>query len=207
MNPFRLLTEKGWQRTPQTAAGVYVEPSQALGHPPQKTALMFLLGVIGVLFGLFITAYFIRMELGDWRPLPEPPLLWVNTAILFLASIVLQWTHSRLRSARESGVRAALLIGALLTLAFVYGQVEAWQQMRAAGYFIYSNPANAFFYIITGVHAVHVLGGLYVWLRTGVRVLGGTAPEQIRLAVELCAVYWHFLLLVWLLVFAVLSNT
>ena len=120
---------------------------------------MFLLGVIGVLFGLFITAYFIRMELGDWRPLPEPPLLWVNTAVLFLASIVLQWTHSRLRSGRESGIRPALLIGALLTLAFVYGQVEAWQQMRAAGYFIYSNPANAFFYIITGVHAVHILGG------------------------------------------------
>lgn len=207
MNPFRLLTEKGWQRTPQTAEGVYAEPSQALAHPPQKTALMFLLGVVGVLFGLFVTAYFIRMELGDWRPMPEPPLLWVNTAILFAASIVLQWTHSRLRSANEGGVRAALLLGAVLTLAFVYGQVEAWQELRAAGYYMASNPANAFFYIITGIHALHVLGGLYVWLRAGMRVLTGTALEQIRLAVELCAVYWHFLLLVWLLVFALLSNT
>lgn len=207
MNLFRLLTEKGWQRTPQMAEGVYAEPSQALAHPPQKTALMFLLGVVGVLFGLFVTAYFIRMELGDWRPMPEPPLLWVNTAILFAASIVLQWTHSRLRSGNDRGIRMALLLGAVLTLAFVYGQVEAWQQMRAAGYFMYNNPANAFFYIITGIHALHVLGGLYVWLRAGVRVLSGTAPEQIHLAVELCAVYWHFLLLVWLLVFALLSNT
>lgn len=207
MNLFRLLTEKGWQHTPQTAEGVSVEASQALAHPPQKTALMFFLGVVTVLFGLFITAYFIRMKLADWRPMPEPALLWVNTAILFLASIVLQWTHSRLKSGRDDHVKTALVIGALLTFAFVYGQVEAWQQMRAAGYFMYNNPANAFFYIITGVHALHIVGGLYVWLRAGFRVFSGTAPEQIRLSVELCAVYWHFLLLVWLLVFAVLSNT
>jgi len=207
MNPFRVLTEKGWHRTPHTAEGVSVEVSQALGHPPQKTALMFFLGVVGVLFGLFITAYFIRMELEDWRPMPEPVLLWVNTAILFMASVVLQWTHHQLKHGRDTGIRPALLLGAVLTLGFVYGQVEAWQQMRAAGYFMYNNPANAFFYVLTAVHALHILGGLYVWLRAGLRVLTGTAPEQIRLSVELCAVYWHFLLLVWLLVFAVLSNT
>ena len=207
MNPFRLLTEKPWQRTPQTAEGFSVEASQALGHPPQKTALMFFLGVVFVLFGLFITAYFVRMELEDWRPMPEPALLWVNTALLFGASIVLQWTHSRLKSGREAGIKSALLLGAVLTLAFVYGQVEAWQQMRAAGYFMYNNPANAFYYVLTGVHAVHILGGLYVWLRAGYRVLTGMAVEKIRLSVELCAVYWHFLLLVWLAVFAVLSYT
>lgn len=207
MNLFRVLTEKPWQRTPQTAEGVSVEVSQALGHPPQKTALMFFLGVVGVLFALFITAYFIRMELEDWRPMPEPALLWVNTGILFLASVVLQWTHSRLKAGHEGGIKTALLLGAVLTLAFVYGQVEAWQQMRAAGYFMYNNPANAFFYVMTAVHALHILGGLYVWLRAGFRVMTGTAPEKIRLSVELCAVYWHFLLLVWLVVFAVLSYS
>src|SRR5688572_17959605 len=128
MNFFRLLTEKGWHRTPQTADGLSVETSQALGHPPQKTALMFFLGVVGVLFGLFITAYYIRADLEDWRPMPEPALLWVNTAILFLASIVLQWTHSQLKHGREAGIKTALLLGAVLTLAFVYGQYDAWQQ-------------------------------------------------------------------------------
>jgi cytochrome c oxidase subunit 3 len=168
---------------------------------------MFFLGVVFVLFGLFITAYFIRMELEDWRPMPEPALLWVNTAILFLASIVLQWTHSQLKRGRESGIKTALLLGAVLTLAFVYGQYDAWQQMRGAGYFMYNNPANSFFYVLTGIHAVHILGGLFVWLRAGYRVIMGMSPENIRLSVELCAVYWHFLLLVWLVVFAVLSYT
>jgi len=207
MNPFRLLSEKGWQRTPQTPEGISVELSQALGHPPQKTALMFFLGVVFVLFGLFITAYFIRMNVEDWRPMPEPDLLWVNTALLFLGSIVLQWTHVRVKSGRDAGVKTGLLLGAVLTFGFVYGQYAAWQDMRAAGYFMYNNPANAFFYVLTGIHALHILGGLLVWARAGFRVFTGASTESIRLSVELCAVYWHFLLLVWLALFALLSNT
>jgi cytochrome c oxidase subunit III len=207
MNPFRLLGEKGWQRTPQTAEGISVEVSQALGHPPQKTALMFLLGVVFVLFGLFITAYFIRMKLDDWRPMPESNLLWWNTALLFLGSVVLQWTHVRVKSGRDAGVKTGLLLGAVLTLGFVFGQYVVWQDMRAAGYFMANNPANAFFYVLTGVHAVHILGGLWVWTRAGLRVFSGAPAESIRLSVELCAVYWHFLLLVWLVLFALLSRT
>lgn len=207
MGLFRILTEKPWQRTPQLAEGVSVEVSQALGHPPQKTALMFFLGVVGVLFGLFITAYFIRMELEDWRPMPEADFLWVNTLLLFLASIALQWTHNLLKNGRERGVKTGLLLGAALTLAFVYGQFLVWQDMRAAGYYMYNNPANSFFYVLTGIHALHILGGLWVWTRAGMRVLSGTAPEKIRLSVELCAVYWHFLLLVWLALFALISYT
>ena len=207
MSLFRILTEKGWERTPQTADGLSVEINQALGHPPQKTALMFFLGVVGVLFALFITAYFIRMTLADWRPMPEPGLLWVNTALLFLGSIVLQWTHNRLKKGRATGIKVALLLGAPLTLGFVYGQFAAWLDMRALGYYMYNNPANSFFYVLTGIHALHILGGLWVWTRAGFRVWSGTSPEKIRLSVELCAVYWHFLLLVWLVLFALLSYT
>jgi cytochrome c oxidase subunit 3 len=61
--------------------------------------------------------------------------------------------------------------------------------------------------VLTGVHVVHILGGLFVWIRAIFRVLTGMEHEKIRLSVELCAVYWHFLLLVWLVVFAVLSYT
>ncbi|MEY4641669.1 MAG: hypothetical protein RLZZ227_1663 [Pseudomonadota bacterium] len=207
MNPLRALFEKPWQRTPQTADGLSVEHSQALEHPPQKTALMFFLGVVGVLFGLFITAYFVRMELDDWRPMPESQLLWINTVLLFFGSVVLQWTHSRLKHGEASSVKAGLLLGGLLTLGFVYGQFAAWQDMRAAGYYMYNNPANSFFYVLTGIHALHMLGGLWVWTRAGIRVWSGTAPEKVGLAVELCAVYWHFLLLVWLVLFALLSYT
>ena len=70
-----------------------------------------------------------------------------------------------------------------------------------------SNPANAFYYLMTGLHAVHLLGGLWVWSKSTIRLVSGSAAKDIKLSVQLCAVYWHFLLLVWLVLFALLSNT
>ena len=77
----------------------------------------------------------------------------------------------------------------------------------ALGYYASSNPANAFFYLITLLHGVHLLGGLVAWARTSDKVRRGIAVEKVRLSVELCAVYWHFLLLVWLVMFAMLLFT
>lgn len=206
MNPFRLLTEKPWLNPP-IADGHFVASSQRSAVPAKKVALLFFLGVVSVMFGLFITAYFVRMELDDWRPMPEPALLWLNTGILFLASIVLQWTHNSLKRGQTRFLRPGLLLGALLSMAFVLGQYTVWQQMSAAGYVLYNNPANAFFYVLTGIHALHLLGGLWVWLYAGYRVWTGAAADRIKLSVELCALYWHFLLLVWLVLFALLSYT
>lgn len=207
MSLWRILTEKSWERSAQTATGYAEAAAREASLPPQKVALLFLLGVVGVMFALFITAYYVRMELPDWRPMPESGLLWLNTGLLFAASIVLQLLHARLRRGLVANVRSLLLLGAVLTLGFVYGQMEVWQQMRAAGYFMYNNPANSFFYVLTGIHALHILGGLYVWLRAGLRVLQGKPVASIRLSVELCALYWHFLLLVWLVLFALMSST
>jgi cytochrome c oxidase subunit III len=77
----------------------------------------------------------------------------------------------------------------------------------AAGYFVASNPANSFFYVITAVHGLHLLGGLVALGRTIALVWGGAEPDRARLHVELCAAYWHFLLLVWLAFFALLLLT
>ncbi len=81
----------------------------------------------------------------------------------------------------------------------------AWGELRDAGYFAQSNPATAFFYLLTAVHGLHLLGGLAVWGRTMSRLLHGAGLPDLRLSVELCTVYWHYLLLVWLALFAVLS--
>lgn len=207
MKLWRILTEKSWERSAQTAAGYAAEAAATTPLPPQKIALLLFLGVVGVMFGLFITAYFVRMELPDWRPLPTLPLLWLNTALLFAASIVLQWLHARLRAGNTRRLRSLMLLGAVLTLAFVGGQWQVWQQLRAAGYVMYANPATAFFYVLTGIHALHLLGGLYVWLRAGLRVWRQRSVQQIALSVELCALYWHFLLLVWLVLFALMANS
>ncbi len=203
MNPFRFLLEKSWQQ--QTVSGI--PEGGEFTTSPYKVALLFFLAVVTVMFGLFITAYFVRMELDDWRPMPESPLLWLNTALLFLSSITLQWTQNVLKKEHFKKLKIGLVLGALLTVGFVYGQVTVWGQMQGEGYFLYNNPANAFFYVLTGIHAIHVLGGLFVWTKTIIKYWSGAELEDLKLSTELCALYWHFLLLVWLVLFALISYT
>ena len=145
------------------------------------------------------------MELGDWFPMTEPQLLWVNTAILVLASAAFQWTRNGAVAGKAARLKPGLLVTGLLTTAFVVGQLIAWQQLQASGQFLTSNPSNAFFYLLTGAHAVHILGGMYVWARATFRVLVGTAEGgRLRRSIELCTIYWHFLLVIWLALFGLL---
>lgn len=206
MGLLQKLTEKSWE-VEGTSRAVPGRGEGGFNVAPQKVALRTFLAVLSVMFGLFIIAYYIRMELEDWRPLPEPSLLWVNTGILFLCSLSLQWTRSLVNQNEIKKVQWTMIIGGILTVAFVLGQVLAWRELNDQGYYLNSNPANAFFYLLTGIHALHLLGGLWVWTRAGIRIWFGATAENIRLSVELCSVYWHFLLLVWLVLFALLSYT
>ncbi len=104
-------------------------------------------------------------------------------------------------------MKNGLLAAGGFTFAFLAGQFWAWQQLNASGAFTLANPAYAFFLLLTALHGIHLLGGLWVWARATARVLRGAEVEKVRLSVELCTVYWHFLLLVWAVLFAVLLNT
>lgn len=166
------------------------------------------LAVATSLFALFISAYTLRMEEPDWRPVTEPNLLWINTAILILASVAFQWARNAAKSGDLRVLKSGLLLAGGLSIAFLIGQALVWQELQAAGVFVNGNPANGFFYLLTGVHGLHLLGGLWVWGRSVKRVWsGGDAAVEARTSVELCAVYWHFLLLVWAVLFGVLLST
>jgi cytochrome c oxidase subunit 3 len=185
--------------------------------PDARLGLFVFLAVVTSLFALFISAYTMRMELGDWRPLPDPNLLWLNTGLLILSSIALQWAHIATGRDQVKIARKALLVGGFFAFAFMVGQMLAWQQLVDAGYFVHTNPANAFFYLITGTHALHLLGGMVAWLhllggmvawgRTTIKLLSGREIATIRTSVELCAVYWHFLLVVWVILFGLMLST
>ena len=172
-----------------------------------RLALVVLIAVIASLFGLFLSAYLMRMQYADWRPMPEPSLLWGTTGILVLCSVVLQGACFAARSGRDEVLRTMLTAGGVLSFAFVAGQYVVWQQLHDLGYYLDANPASAFFFVLTGLHALHVLGGLVAWGRITLRAWTGGDPAGVRLGAELCAVYWHFLLAVWVVLFALLSTT
>lgn len=185
--------------------GVYGDGALAL--PPVKVGLGVFLAVATSLFALLISAYYMRMAGADWTTLAVPKGLWLNTGALILSSVAMQWTRSAARRERMDSVRIGLIAGGLFTFCFLAGQLLVWQQLSASGYFLAANPANAFFYLLTALHGLHLLGGLWVWGKTTAKVGRGGAAGEVRLSVELCTVYWHYLLLVWLVLFALLLFT
>ena len=174
---------------------------------PAKIGLLSFIAVVTSLFALFLSAYMMRMRLGDWRPVDEPNLLWLNTIVLVLASVAFQLTRGAAKRGQPLTVKIGLLVGGGCTILFLLGQLMAWQQLNASGFFMTGNPANSFFYLLTALHGLHLLGGMWVWGRTTLRILSGADAESVRLSVELCTVYWHYLLLVWIGLFALLLFT
>ncbi|CAH2396200.1 cytochrome c oxidase subunit 3 [Mesorhizobium escarrei] len=174
--------------------------------PTAKIGLGVFLAVVGCLFALFTSAYFMRMALSDWQALPLPRVLWLNTGVLVLSSIALQCASVAARRGQIDTVRLGLATAGLTALAFLVGQLVVWRELTADGYLLTANPANSFFYLITGMHGLHILGGLVGLSRTTAGAWNGARPERLRLGVELCAMYWHFLLFVWLAIFALLAG-
>ncbi|MEQ9562615.1 MAG: cytochrome c oxidase subunit 3 [Woeseiaceae bacterium] len=180
---------------------------RSLDSHSKTIALTSFLAVATSLFALFISAYTMRMHMGDWSPLSEPNLLWFNTAVLVLASIAYQLTRNASIAGRQGFLKPGLAVSGLFTVLFLVGQLLAWQRLNASGHYMTSNPANAFFYLLTAVHGLHILGGMYVWARSTIRVWTGASADSVRLSIELCTVYWHYLLLVWLVLFGLLLST
>ena len=179
----------------------------ALPTSTKTVGLTTFLAVATSLFALFVSAYTLRMKMVDWSPLTEPNILWMNTGLLVLASISYHWSRNQAVKGNLSGLKVGLTVSGLLSIVFLLGQLAAWNELNSAGKYVSSNPANAFFYLLTAVHGIHLIGGLFVWARSTLKVWTGSQSESIRLSVELCTVYWHFLLLVWVVLFALLLST
>ena len=103
-------------------------------------------------------------------------------------------------------VRLGLVTAGLTAIGFLVGQLFAWRILADEGFLLSSNPANSFFYLITGLHGLHILGGLAGLGRTTVKAWSGAPMARVRVGVEMCAMYWHFLLFVWLGLFVLFAG-
>ncbi|KQV46184.1 hypothetical protein ASE26_15650 [Duganella sp. Root198D2] len=171
----------GGQRNPQDA---------------RRIGLWVFMAVVTTLFGLFGVAYMMRAAYEDWRPIAYVPWqLYGSTGLLVLCSLSWELARRHVAAGRREAARSASIGALLLSAVFVLCQFNAWQAMMAADYGVAANPANSFFYLITGLHALHVMGGM---------VAGAFAVRRAGQAIGLCARYWHFLFVLWLAVFALL---
>jgi len=162
----------------------------------RRIGLWIFMVVVTTLFGLFGVAYMMRAAYEDWRPIAFVPWqLYCSTGLLVLCSLAWDLARRHVAAGRREAARNTSIGALVLSAMFVLSQLYAWQAMTAADYSVAANPANSFFYLITGLHAVHVMGGM---------VAGSVAVRRAGEAIGLCAQYWHFLFVLWLAVFALL---
>ena len=167
-----------------------------------RTGIWVALAAITMSFAALTSALFVRQGSGmDWQHFILPPILYANTLVLLASSVTLELARRRIsRYARgiESQIAVPmrwLLITLALGLLFVGGQYVAWLQLKAAGLYLATNPNSSFFYVFTGVHAVHVLGGLCGL----VYVIGKLHRSILRQSTFAAAAqYWHFMDVLWL---------
>ncbi len=170
-----------------------------------QVGLMGVLATVTMLFAGFTSAYLVRRSGGDWEPVPLPGMLWLNTGLLLASSVAVEMARARMKEGRDQALKLWLQISTVLGAGFVIGQVLAWRELVRRGVFLPTSPHSSFFYMLTGVHGLHVVGGILALLYALYRVSRaplGPSPER---AVKLSATYWHFVDGLWLYLFVLLS--
>ena len=203
---FQLLTEKPWEKDQIESDNEH--QGRTLSLTKHKLGLRTIMAASTVLFSLFIVAYSDRMLVNDWRNMPEPWLLWFNTGILVISSIVFHQATKYAEKEIFDKTKNCLFFIGFLAYSFLIGQLIVWYQLMGTGYYATSNVANAFFYLFTTIHGLHIIGGIYFWGKTTSKFIKRSLKkEDINNLIDICAVYWHFLLVVWLVLFGLMLSS
>jgi cytochrome c oxidase subunit III len=158
------------------------------------TGLFVLLAASTMVFAAFTSAFVVRRGMSDdWTSLPKPPVLFVNTIVLILSSVVLDLSRRALKAGNRSRFNLWWTVATALGITFLLGQAYAWRQLNDAGFFVSTNPASSFFYVLTASHAFHLLGGVAALLYVDVQALRLRLGPAKRTAIDVTAIFWHFL--------------
>src|SRR3984893_7914469 len=163
-------------------------------------------------FAAFTSALFVREgAAADWTHLVLPPILYANTVALLLGSLTLVMAsravnaHALLDSHAMKAVMGWLIATLALGVLFIVGQYEAWRQLAAQGLFLSTNPNSSFFYVFTGMHILHLLGGIAALVYLIGQLVGSHSTFR-RAAFHNTAIYWHFMGVLWLYLLFVLRT-
>jgi cytochrome c oxidase subunit III len=173
-----------------------------------ESGIWIALFAITMSFAAFTSALFIRQASTDWTHIAAPRILFVSTGVLVLSSCLMELARRGFDEGSDSQIKdrgkglMLLAVTLVLGLAFVGGQYLAWRQLAAQGLFLATNPNSSFFYLLTGVHAAHVLGGI-VALGYLLLLLAGRGSVR-RNLMNGVVVYWHFMAALWLYLLVVI---
>ncbi len=160
-----------------------------------------------MLFAGLSSAYIVLRGVPSWQNIQLPSLLWSNTAVLLLSSVAIELSRRAIRRSDLESMRRWLAVSGVLGLAFLVGQLAAWRQLVRAGVYLPSTLQSSFFYILTGLHGLHLLGGVVALGIVLVMAFKNRLSAFRYEPLKLCSTYWHVMdaLWVWLFLLLLLS--
>jgi cytochrome c oxidase subunit 3 len=182
-----------------------------------------------MIFISFTSAYVVRQGLPtldprtnallhDWFPVPLPRLLLLNTVVLLISSVTMEL--ARRQAARKAcaqfssipgvsvdakGEMSWLALTVVLGLSFLTGQWMAWRELAANGFYVASSPSSSFVYLLTGMHGIHLFGGVVALLSAGAASLLRRSADSQSILVDVTGWYWHFMALLWVYILCLLE--
>lgn len=166
-----------------------------------RVALIALCGSIFAFFTALVIAYIWRSHTRPyWDPIEFPKVLWLSTGLILVSSATFEMARRFYGQGEWRLASRLLLLTAMVGAAFVASQLTAWRKLVEQGAYLMENPHGSFFYLFTGLHAAHLIGGMVALFYV---VLGRNRRREL---VDVVAWYWHFLSLLWLALFGVLLT-
>jgi cytochrome c oxidase subunit III len=167
------------------------------------------LASVAMMFTSLSSAYIVRSaSSNDWTVLPMPGVLLGSTALILGSSATLEIARRKLKAALSVPYTKWLFVTVVLGLGFLVAQIFGWRQLARQGIYVASNPHSSFFYLLTGAHAVHLVGGLlaltFLWLRSRRHVIDKSLIARRKAATDAVSIYWHFMDALWIYLFLLL---
>jgi cytochrome c oxidase subunit 3 len=178
----------------------------ALMHPHKFILWLFIVSIV-MLFAAFTSAYIVRQSEGNWLIFDFPQFLWTNSLILIASSATMHGAYLMAKQDNMVNLKIAVVLTTILGMAFLVGQVYAWADLVENKVFFAgksSNPSGSFFYVITGMHAFHLITGVIFLLIVFISTFRNKIHSGNLTQIEMCATYWHFLDILWLYLFGFL---
>ncbi len=185
-----------------------IENKKEKGINPQKFALWLGMGSIIMMFTGWTSAYIVKHAAGNWLEFGLPSLFYVSVGLIVLSSITLHISYISYKKQKEGLYKGMLILTFILGIAFIVSQYQGWMQLQAIGVDFKANVAGSFTYLITGAHAVHVLGGIATLVVAMIHAfsLKFRYTEQRKNRFELVLHYWHFVGILWIYLLLFILN-
>ena len=179
-------------------------PSRPLSVHPHKFALWLFIVSIIMIFASLTSAFIVKQGDGSWLDYNLPSMFWTTSGVIILSSVLLQWGYFTAKKNQFS--RLSLLLGATVALGLVFlvGQWMAWEQLVEMEVYFVGNPAGSFIYVLTGLHAFHLISGIIFLIVVFISSFKKKIHSENLVRMEMCTTYWHFLGALWVYLFVFL---